>query len=165
MKNGFLGYDTSLMLDVVVVALVAVVPALLFSLYQVKFKRNYSLHRTIQLGLAAVLLFAVGAFEVDMQIVHGGWENIVNKDADAPRRTAEQMTSIQKVLWIHLLFAITTPVLWGVTIALALKRIPTPPVPCEHSNLHKKLGWLSVLDITMTSITGLWFYYVAFIAS
>ena len=164
MKNGFLGYDTSLMLDVVVVALAAVVPALLFSLYQVKFKQNYTLHRNIQLGLAVVLLIAVAAFEVDMQIIHGGWENIVNKVPEAPRRTAEQMASIQKVLWIHLVFAISTPLLWAITIVLALKRIPKPPAPCEHSNLHKKLGWLSVVDITLTSVTGLWFYFAAFIA-
>ncbi|MBM79496.1 MAG: DUF420 domain-containing protein [Planctomycetaceae bacterium] len=164
MSNGFLGYDTSLMLDVVVVALIAVVPAILFSLFQVKVKQNYVLHRNIQLGLAVVLLIAVGAFEVDMQIVHGGWENVVNKTPETPRRSAEEMSSIQNVLWIHLVFAVTTPVLWGVTIALALKRMPKPPGSCEHSGLHKKLGWLSVVDITLTSVTGLWFYYVAFIS-
>ena len=39
MQNGFLGNNASLMLDVVVCALVLVVPALLFSLYTVKIKR------------------------------------------------------------------------------------------------------------------------------
>ena len=67
--------------------------------------------------------------------------------------------------WIHLVFAVTSPILWAVTIALALKRMPKPPAPSDHSPLHKKLGWASVVDLTLTSVTGLWFYYVAFVSS
>ena len=51
MTDGFLGYPTSLMLDVVVCALALVVPLLLFSLYQVRVKRNFLLHRNLQLLL------------------------------------------------------------------------------------------------------------------
>ncbi len=164
MSDGFLGNDASLMLDFVVCALILVVPALLWSLYLVKIRRNYVAHRNTQLGLAIVLLVAVGAFEVDLQLVHGGWENIVNKNADAPRLAGESLTFVRSLLWLHLVFAISTPFLWLVTIVLALKRMPSPPAPCEHSSLHKKLGWLSTIDITLTSVTGLLFYYHAFIA-
>ena len=76
MKNGFLGNDASFMLDVVVCALVLLVPLLLYSLYVVKVQRNYGLHKRLQLALAAILLIAVGAFEIDMRL-HGGWKNIV----------------------------------------------------------------------------------------
>ena len=62
------------------------------------------------------------------------------------------------------MFAISTPFFWAATIYLALKRFPSPPVPGPHSGLHKKLGWISATDITLTSITGLLFYYYAFIA-
>jgi putative membrane protein len=41
--------------------------------------------------------------------------------------------------------------------------MPQPPAPCDHSPLHKKLGWASTIDLTLTSITGLWFYFVAFV--
>ena len=126
-----------------------------------KVQKNYLAHRNIQLALAAVLLVADGAFEVDMQLVQGGWENVVAK-REIPLRP-EQLTSVQQVLWIHLVFAVSSPVLWGITITLALKRIPNPPAPCPHSDLHAKLGWASTLDLTLTSITGLWFYYVAFV--
>ena len=50
------------------------------------------------------------------------------------------------------------------TIALALRRFPDPPVPGPHSRLHKSLGWASAVDLAMTSVTGLWFYYVTFVA-
>ena len=161
MSDGFLGFRTSFMLDAVVCARVLVVPAIVTSLYLVKVRRNYLAHRNIQLALAAVLLVAVGAFEVDMQLVQGGWENVVAKRV-VPL-SPEQLASVQRILWIHLVFAVSSPVLWGVTITLALKRIPNPPAPCPHSHLHAKLGWASTLDLTLTSITGLWFYYVAFV--
>lgn len=162
MKNGFLGYDASFMLDFVVTALVLIVPLLLWSIYEVRFRRNYSLHKRLQLLLGAVLLVAVVAFEVDTQLVHGGWENIVNKDASTQRLSAAELDTARQVLWIHLVFAVSTPVLWIVTIVLALRRFPNPPSPDAHSRLHKTLGWCSTIDITLTSVTGLWFYYVAF---
>ncbi|MCA9078058.1 MAG: DUF420 domain-containing protein [Planctomycetaceae bacterium] len=160
-KHGFLGYDTSFMLDVVVTALVLVVPVIVFSILQVK-RGQYLLHQRLQLGLAIVLLLAVGAFEFDMQWVHGGWENVVNKDPENPRLTGEAFTQARTVLYVHLIFAVSTPVLWATTIALALRRMPTPPAPCAHSPLHRKLGWASTIDLVLTSVTGLAFYYVAF---
>lgn len=160
MNDGFLGYRTSLMLDFVVCSLVLVVPALIYSIYLVKVRRNFVAHRNIQLTLAVVLLVAVTAFEIDMQQIQGGWEKVVAKRLNP--LTAEQLQSVRQVLWIHLVFAVSSPVLWATTIVLALRRMPKPPAPCTHSDLHKKLGWLSTLDLTLTSITGLWFYYVAF---
>ncbi len=161
MSDGFLGFRTSLMLDVVVCALVLVVPAIIYSLYLVKVKHQFAAHRNMQLGLAAVLLIAVGAFEVDMQLVQGGWQEVVAK-REVPLN-AEQLAAVRQVLWIHLVFAISSPLLWAVTIVLALKRMPKPPAPGLHSALHKKLGWASTLDLVLTSVTGLWFYYVAFV--
>ena len=160
MNDGFLGYRTSLMLDFVVCSLVLVVPALIYSIYLVKVRRNFVAHRNIQLTLAVVLLVAVTAFEIDMQQIQGGWEKVVAKRLNP--LTAEQLQSVRQVLWIHLVFAVSSPVLWATTIVLALRRMPKPPAQCTHSDLHKKLGWLSTLDLTLTSITGLWFYYVAF---
>lgn len=164
MSNGFLGYNASFMLDVVVCALAAIVPTLLFSIYLVKFKRNYLWHRNLQVTLGVVLLFTVGAFEIDLQWVHGGWEEIVKKARSEEWMNSPQFTQARNVLWVHLVFAISTPVLWATTIVLALRRFPSPPVPGAHSGMHKKLGWASAIDITLTSVTGLIFYYLAFIA-
>ncbi len=77
--DGFLGYRTSFMLDFVVCALLLIVPLLVYSLWLVRIKRNYVAHKWLQLALGVILLVAVGAFEIDLQIVHGGWENIVSK--------------------------------------------------------------------------------------
>jgi len=161
MTRGFLGYDASFMLDVVVCALVAVVPVLIWGVSEAK-RGRFLRHRNIQLALAAVLLVTVLLFELDMRL-QGGWENIVNHDPANPRLAGEALAQVEKLLYVHLFFAVSTPFLWGTTIWLALKRFPNPPRPGAHSALHKKLGWLSVVDLVMTSVTGLAFYYMAFI--
>jgi putative membrane protein len=160
LKDGFLGYQTSFMLDTVVVALVLVVPVLTFSLYSVKIRRNYILHRNLQLALAVILLAAVLAFEIDLHLVQGGWKNVVRK---GPPTSLAQLETIQRVLRIHLLFAASTPFLWATTIFLALRSMPKPPGPAAHSRLHRVLGWASTLDLVLTSVTGLLFYYIAFV--
>ncbi len=164
LKDGFLGYQTSFMLDFVVTALVVIVPLLLFSLWLAKFKHQFEAHRRFQMLLGVVLLVAVGAFEVDLQIVHGGWENIVAKQGLAEDALTAKIESVRPWLWVHLVFAVSTPFFWAATIFLALKRFSKPAVPGAHSSLHKKLGWISTVDITLTSVTGLAFYYVAFVA-
>lgn len=162
MKDGFLGYRTSFMLDFVVVALILIVPILVYSLYVVKVQHRYLLHRNLQIMLGIVLLVAVGLFEIDLQLVQKGWENVVAKRV-VPL-TADQLQFVRTVLRVHLIFAISTPFLWATTLVLALRHIPSPPQPCPHSRLHKILGWASTVDIVLTSVTGLVFYYFAFVA-
>ena len=158
MSDGFLGYKTSFMLDLVACALVIVVPLLVYSLYLVKVKKAYTAHRNLQIALGIILLVTVGLFEIDLQWVQGGWEKVVAKR----EISANQLAASRSMLHWHLLFAITTPLLWGATLFLAIKRFDSPPTPGSHSRLHKTLGWLSTIDITLTSITGLMFYYMAF---
>jgi len=161
-EKGFLGYPTTFMLDFVVCALVLIVPLILLSLWLVKFRRQYLAHKRLQIVLGVVLLAAVTAFEVDVQLVHGGWEKIVAKQNLEPAALAAKIASVRPWLLVHLIFAITTPFLWVATTVLALKRFGSNPVPGAHSKLHSTLGWASTVDITLTSVTGLLFYYVAF---
>lgn len=163
MTDGFLGYRTSFMLDFVVVALILIVPILVYSLYVVKVQHKYVLHRNLQLLLGIILLVAVGLFEIDLQLVQGGWAKVVSKRPTP--LTAEQLNFVQTVLRVHLIFAISTPFLWAATIVLAMRRMPSPPGPSAHSRLHKSLGWISTIDIVLTSVTGLIFYYFAFVAT
>ena len=163
-QSGFLGYQTTFMLDFVVCALALVVPLLLYSLWLVKVRRKYLAHKRLQIALGLILLVAVTAFEVDVQLVHGGWENIVARQPLDEAQLAAKISSVRPWLLVHLLFAVTAPVLWMITITLALRRFGKNPQPGAHSRLHAVLGWASTLDITLTSITGLLFYYVAFMS-
>jgi putative membrane protein len=162
MSKGFLGYHATFMLDVVVCALTLLVPLLALSIYLVKVRRQYAWHRRLQLSLGGVLLLTVAAFEIDVQVVHHGWQNIVM--SARPDMAAESLDFARKVLYVHLMFAISTPLLWILTISVALAKFGNPPFPSRHSPLHKLLGWCSATDLALTSATGLLFYYFAFIA-
>ena len=67
--DGFLGTRASIMLDVVFLAMFAVIPAMALSIFLVKFRKQYTLHKRLQLVLGAVLLVAVVAFEIDMRFI------------------------------------------------------------------------------------------------
>lgn len=162
-RTGFLGYPTTFMLDFVVCALVLIVPVLIWSLWLVKVQRAFRLHKQVQIALGVTVLVAVLAFEIDMRL-HGGWQQIIAQQQLEPAAFAAKISSIRPWLYLHLVFAVSTPVLWAVTTVLALKRFGSNPMPGAHSVLHKRLGWASTLDITLTSVTGLWFYYLAFVS-
>ena len=162
LQTGFLGYPTTFMLDFVVCALIVIVPLLLWSLWLVRFRRNYSAHKRLQFALGLILLAAVTAFEVDMRL-HGGWENILAQQQLAEAAFSAKIAEVRPWLYLHLVFAVSTPLLWATTITLALQRFGADPAPGKHSRLHKTLGWASAIDVSLTSVTGLMFYYVAFV--
>jgi hypothetical protein len=164
-QSGFLGYPTTFMLDFVVCALVLIVPLLVYSLWLVKVRRRFLAHKRLQIALGLILLVAVSAFEIDVQLVHGGWEQIVARQDLSPELLAAKISAVRPCLLVHLVFAVSTPVLWAATITLALVRFGREAKPGTHSRLHKTLGWLSTIDITLTSVTGLLFYYYAFMAT
>ena len=157
---GFLGTRATLMLDIVFVAMFAVLPAMGYSIYLVKCRQNFVLHKKIQLMLGSVLLVVVTLFEIDMRV--NGWEHLAT---DSPYYDdGKEWSGVWISLYIHLVFAISTALLWGYVIVQALRKIPKPPGPCEHSRLHKKLGWIAALDMVATAVTGWIFYLLAFAA-
>lgn len=155
--NGFLGTRASIMLDVVFLAMFAVVPILFWSISLVRRGRNYQLHKQVQVTLSLVLLIAVTAFEVDMRFFTD-WR------ARAAASPYYGSGVVMKSLVVHLCFAVTTAVVWTLVVVRALRNIPSPPGPCAHSAWHKRWGWIAALDMLGTSITGWVFYYLAFIA-
>ncbi len=158
--DGFLGTRAGLMLDVVALAMLVVVPVLAFSIYQVKYRRNYRLHKRIQLALGLVLLVAVTIFEVDVRL--HGWRH---RAEASPYSSHDGSTDWVVVsLAIHLVFAVTSAVLWVVVIYRALRNFPNPPVPGAHSAWHIPWARLAAIDMTCTAITGWVFYWLAFVS-
>ena len=68
-EHGFLGTRGSFMLDFVCLAMAVIVPLLGISVYLVKVRRQYAIHKWVQLTLGFVLAVAVVAFEVDLRLV------------------------------------------------------------------------------------------------
>ena len=158
--DGFLPWRASLMLDVVFLAMFAVIPVLAVSVHLVKRHGKFALHKRIQVTLGVLLLLAVTAFEVDMRI--NGWRE---RAADSPYY-AEGWTEgwVNRSLAVHLVFAVSTALLWIYVIVQALRKFPNPPVPCQYSPIHKRWARLAAVDMTLTALTGWTFYYLAFVA-
>jgi putative membrane protein len=158
--NGFLpGSRASLMLDVVVLAMFAVLPTLAVSIWLVR-RGHYRLHKRIQLALGIVLLVAIAAFEVDMQLVSGWRERAMPSPYYG---TLDRWGWVSYALCVHLLFALPTFLLWLVVIGGAVRNFPTPPRPSRHSPRHRLLGRLAAGGMLLTALTGWVFYWLAFV--
>lgn len=144
----------SFILDFIVSAMALVVLILGFSVFTVKFKQNLRLHRAIQIVLGVVLGLTILAFELDMRI--NGWRHLA-------RASPYYESWVFPSLILHLCFAIPTLLLWGYTIAMALRH----SIEKSHNHArfqHKKLGRLSSYAMIGTAVTGWIFYGFAFMA-
>jgi putative membrane protein len=155
--NGFLGTRASIMLDIVFVALIGVLPVLAWSIWLVKGRKNYVLHKRVQLLLSAALLITVVAFEIDMRWISGWRER-------AHLSRFWESGAVMKSLYVHLIFSVTTAAIWFYVVVAAINRFPKPPEPSAHSARHKWWAWIAAFDLTLTAITGWIFYWMAFIA-
>ncbi len=159
--DGFLGSRASFMLDVVFLAMFVVVPATGWSIYQVKYRQRYLLHKRMQVAIGFVLLVAVTIFEIDIRVY--GWRE---RAVDSPYYS--EILSVGLVnwsLWIHLVFAISTSVLWIFVIVQALRKFPQQPMPNEYSPRHKFWATLAAVDLSLTALTGWTFYWLAFVST
>ncbi len=152
--DGFLpGSRASLMLDVVFLAMFLVLPILGWSIAQVR-RGRYELHKRVQLVLGGVLLIAVTAFEIDMRFFTD-WDALA-------QASAYYRSGVYAALYVHLVFAVTTALLWMGVIGAAWRRFPRPAAPAAHSKTHRFWGWMAAVDMALTAITGWIFYYLAF---
>ena len=154
--NGFLPFSrASLMMDVIALTMVAVIPLLFFSSYSVRVRARYTLHKRIQSILCAILLIVVILFEVDVRI--NGW-----------RHNAEESPfyglPLDTFLAVHLLFAVTTTILWIVTFIGALRNFPSPPGPSNISSRHRLTARWAVKGMVGTGMSGWLFYWLAFVS-
>jgi putative membrane protein len=154
--DGFLGTRASLVLDLLFLAMFGVVLVLACSIYQVKYRRRYQLHKWVQLALAVVLLSAVFLFEIDVRL--HGWE-----DRAAGQLDGHASPQVWTALYIHLCFAVTSVLLWPTVIVRALREFPDPPTPAPHSPSHIFWARLAAVDMLLTAVTGWTFYYLAFV--
>lgn len=150
-----LGSRGSLGMDVVLVGLIALLPVLAWSIAAVR-RGQYALHKRLQLIIVTLLAIAIVFFEIDIRLL-SDWKERARPSSFWP----------VGVLWslgIHLVFAISTLVLWVWVLWEALTRFPNPPVPGTHGRRHQGMARLAALDLAATAVTGFIFYWLAFVA-
>ena len=136
------------------IAFVIIVPALFYSYRAVK-GDNYSLHKRIQLTLFSLLFVAVILFEVDLR-QSGGIFKLV-----APSRYAGTAL-LNGLIYIHMLFSITSSFIWIGLVVASLLKFPSPPAPNSFSGKHIFWGRLGMIDMALAGITGIMLYIWGF---
>lgn len=145
------------MLDFVVVAMLGVTLVLGYSIYQIRVKKNPIWHRNIQIATAIVLTVALVAFEIDVRFFTD-WREL------ADHSPFYESGFTDWCLWVHLLFAIPTPIVWAVVIFMGLRRFRTGFSQGEYNRVHRISGRVAAAFMVLTAVTGWVFYYVAFVA-
>jgi putative membrane protein len=147
-------------MNLVALGMGLLVPLIAWSIYLVRQKKAYKQHKTLQLIISGILLTVVVLFEVCVRIY--GWE-------EEAKPSPYYETILYPVLYGHLFFAISAALIWSISIFKALswdkkKHLSKTLLPGASSGAHKKMGWTASFFMTMTSITGWFFYYLAFVA-
>ncbi len=161
-NHGFLPTRGSVMLDFVFVAMFGIIAVMGVSIYLVRYRRLYELHKWIQLVTAVVLLVAVTAFEIDLRFVTKDWEKLAEP---SPYYEPGTWNAVWYTLVIHLCFAVPTPFLWIFVIVQALRKFPRPTMPGQHSRQHIFWARLAAVGMLCTAVTGWVFYWLAFVAT
>jgi hypothetical protein len=157
--DGFLGTRASFGMDLVLVGLIALLPVLAWSIHLVR-NRAYTAHKRLQIFIAAALLVAIVVFEIDVRLI-SDWKVRAAAGGLNPWWPAGALTA----LGIHLVFAISTLVLWVWVIWEAFLRFPVPAAPGSHGSRHRFMARLAALDLVLTAVTGSVFYWLAFVAT
>jgi len=161
--DGFLGTRASLGMDVVLVGLVALLPVLAWSVVLVR-RGRYLAHKRLQLFIVAALLAAIVVFEIDIRLISDWRVRAAGGGPWGGAPNAWWPTGVLAALGIHLVFAVSTLVLWAWVVWEALRRFPTPPAPATHGRRHRVMARLAAVDLVLTAITGTVFYWLAFVA-
>lgn len=154
--DGFLGTRASFGMDLVLVGLLTVLPVLVWSVHVVRKKRDFATHKRLQLLIAGLLLAAIVIFEIDVRLI-SDWKMRARPSPWWP-------TGVLTALGVHLVFAISTLVLWVWVVWEAIIRFPVPPHPGTHGPRHRVMARIAALDLVLTACTGSLFYWLAFVA-
>ncbi len=151
---GFLGTRADLLMDIVILALVAVVPIVVYN-WRLARTGQYAKHKALQISLAVLLGAVVGLFEYNLRLQGGIFE------ATAASRYAGTGT-LNFWIYFHTFFAITTIFVWIGLIAVSLRRFPNPPAPGAFSSTHRLWGRIGMTWMLVTGVTAIPVYVYGF---
>ncbi|MBD3790845.1 MAG: DUF420 domain-containing protein [Campylobacterales bacterium] len=153
-EAGFLGTRAPLFMDIVTV-IVALLPFLILGAISLARRRLYGLHASVQATLFVVSVVVVAYFEYGVRSV-GGFDAFM-QESSTPQGYAFW------VLIFHIAIAVSTLGLWINTLIRAKRDRRLNVLPGMYSQSHKKSGIRTFTGILLTSITGLWVYYLLFV--
>lgn len=149
----FLGRRGDALIDIGILSIVIVAPALLWS-WGLARRGALVLHKRTQLTLGIVLGVVVLLFELDLRS-RGGIFAVVEGSAYAGTAL------LNFWIWIHTIFAIAATLIWLTLIIASLVKFPSPPVPAAFPT-HKYFGRAGMVTMLGAGITAIPMYYYGF---
>lgn len=153
--DGFIPFSRApFVMDLLVMAMLCFLPVLGWSVYAIKVKRDFRLHRFLQIALGIILLLTIGIFEYHVRLY--GWRQHAQ---ESPYFS----TWLFPFLYLHLVLATVTVIIWTYTTFQAIKDMIRQP-SVKSRRLHMIIGKASAAGMLLTTVTGWIFYYLAFVA-
>jgi len=143
---GFLGTRAPFFMDFVTL-IVALLPFLVAgAIYLAKIKK-YKLHALAQTTIFIFAVVVLVYFEIGVRV--GGGFNAFMEGSQVSHGYAFF------VLMLHIAIAVATILIWGTSLFRAKKFLAT--------KVHKLLGQISFVGILLTSLSGIWVYFLLFV--
>jgi uncharacterized membrane protein YozB (DUF420 family) len=152
--SSFLGARGDALIDIGILSIVAVVPILLWS-WGLARKKQWALHKRVQLTTAAVLGVVVLLFEIDLNQL-GGIFKVTADSAYAGTAT------LNFWIWIHTAFAISSTFVWLFLVVASLIKFPSPPEP-KFFSTHRYFGRLAMILMLGAGATAIPMYIYGFV--
>ncbi len=153
-QAGFLGTRAPFFMDFVTL-IVAFLPLLVGIAISFAKRENYSLHAVSQTLIFIISLIVVGYFEYGVRL--GGGYDAFMEGSSVSHAYAFW------VLIIHIIIAVVTLGAWVSTLWSARADTGRKTLPGFNSNVHKKAGIRTFTGIVLTSLTGIWVYFLLFV--
>lgn len=151
---GFLGTRAPLFMDIVSV-IVALLPFLIFGAILLAKQKNYGAHESVQKLLFIVTVVVVVFFEYGVR-VEGGYKHLM-EGSSVPHHY------FLYVLIFHIMIAVSTLIVWVMTLFYARRYKKQSTLPGSYSKAHKRAGQGAFIGIILTTVTGGWVYVLLFV--
>ncbi len=144
--QGFLGTRAPFFMDAVTL-IVAFLPLLVASAIFLARAKKYKLHSYAQIFIFAFSVIVLGYFETGVRMA-GGFNAFMQESS-----VSHNYAFV--VLVFHIAISIITLIIWGMAIFMAKKLL--------KQNKHKKVGIITFSGVVLTSLTGIWVYFLMFV--
>jgi len=144
---GFLDTRAPFFMDLVTL-IVALLPLLVLGAISLAKKKHYTAHAYVQIFIFAFSVIVLSYFEYGVR-VGGGFEGFMQKSS-----VSHSYALI--VLISHILISVATVIVWSLTIFKAKKHL-------DITSKHRKMGLMTFLGVSLTSLSGIWVYFLMFV--
>jgi len=145
-EQGFFGTRAPFFMDLVTL-IVALLPLLVAGAIYLAKAKKYKYHALTQIAIFSVSVVVLTYFETGVRMI-GGFETFM-KESGVSHNYAFF------VLIFHITISLITLIIWITTLLMAKKQLILKK--------HKQAGMLVFSGVTMTSLTGIWVYFLLFV--